>query len=134
MMMYKYIYFCFILSLCLGSCQQSSTSKQSTLNNISVQVVNAIQKTSNSPYTIIDVRTPDEYADGHIDQALNIDVKSDQFADEVKKLNPSKKYILYCRSGKRSSKAYGIMTDLNFENLYNMEGGYLKYKDEILNN
>ena len=134
MMMYKYIYFCFILSLCLESCQQSSTSKQSTLNNISVQEVNAIQKASNSPYTIIDVRTPDEYADGHIDQALNIDVKSDQFADEVKKLNPSKKYILYCKSGKRSAKAYGIMTDLNFENLYNMEGGYLKYKDEILNN
>ena len=134
MMMYKYMYFFSILSLCFGSCQQSSSSKQSSLNNISVQEVYAIQKTSNNPFTIIDVRTSEEFAEGHLDQALNIDVKSDQFSTEVEKLNPSKKYILYCRSGKRSSKAYGIMTDLNFENLYNMEGGYLKYKDDILNN
>ena len=123
-MMSKYLFFNFMLSLLLGSCQQSSTDKQSAINSISVQEVHAIQKTSNSPYTIIDVRTPDEFADGHINKALNIDVKSDQFADEVKKLNPSKKYILYCRSGKRSSKAYGIMTNLKFENLHNMEGGY----------
>ena len=123
-----------MLSLLLVSCQQSSTSKQSSLNNISVQKVYTIQKTSNNPFTIIDVRTSEEFAEGHIDNALNIDVKSDQFTDEVKKLNPSKKYILYCRSGKRSAKAYGIMTDLNFESLYNMEGGYLRYQEDILNN
>ncbi len=128
MKIYNLLSICCALVLFMTSCEQSTT------NDISVKEVHTIQQTSNSPYTIIDVRTPDEFVGGHISGALNVDVKSDQFEDEIKKLNPSDKYIIYCRSGKRSARAYNIMEKLNFENLYNMEGGYLKYQDEILNN
>ena len=73
----------------------------------------------------LDVRTPEEYAEGHIEGALNIDVLNDTFEDKACATLPKDKTIaLYCRSGKRSKKAAGILTAKGFQ-VVELNTGYL---------
>lgn len=78
---------------------------------------------------LLDVRTPGEVAEGIIPGALHIDVKNSNFKVEVDKLDKSKTYMVYCRSGGRSKTASDIMVDLGFENVNNVLGGYSGYMD-----
>lgn len=71
---------------------------------------------------IIDVRTVAEYQTGHAQNSLNIDFYSPNFLDEVKKLDMSKSYQLYCRSGNRSGQAEGIMKQMGFSDVVNVGG------------
>ena len=72
---------------------------------------------------VLDVRTPAEYQTGHLSQARNLDVSSYDFAQQVAKLDTAKTYVLYCRSGTRSSKAANIMYQQGFHRVVN-GGGY----------
>jgi phage shock protein E len=72
---------------------------------------------------VLDVRTPVEFMAGHLAQARNLNVSSDDFAQQVTQLDTSKTYVVYCRSGKRSSKAADIMYQKGFHHVVN-GGGY----------
>ena len=74
---------------------------------------------------ILDVRTAKEFADGHVAGAVNIDVNQADFAQKIDQLDRSKTYIVYCRSGRRSSKAVSIMAAKGFKNLYNVSDGFV---------
>ena len=78
---------------------------------------------NNTRLIILDVRTPDEFAEGHIANATNIDVNAGDFAQKISKLDKTKKYIVYCRSGHRSAKAAEIMKNQSFKTIYNLDGG-----------
>lgn len=80
---------------------------------------------ADSNIAILDVRTAKEFADGHVAGAVNIDVNQTDFAQKIDQLDRSKTYIVYCRSGRRSSKAVGIMATKGFKNLYNVSDGFL---------
>ena len=81
---------------------------------------------------ILDVRTEDEVADGIIPNATNIDIYLGQgFLDELEKLDKSKNYYVYCRSGNRSGQACAIMNSIGFENTYNLEGGFMNWEGEV---
>lgn len=78
---------------------------------------------------LIDVRTPDEYAEGHIASAVNIDVYSETFLDDVKAAYPADKPLaVYCRSGKRSASAAKKLADAGYT-VYNLKGGYLAWTE-----
>ncbi len=100
------------------------TSNTQKLENITVSQVKEMM--NNQKYTIIDVRTPEETALGKISNtALEINVlNKDIFMQEIAKLDKSKPYIIYCRSGSRSKSACQIMQQEGFSHLYNMLGGY----------
>jgi rhodanese-related sulfurtransferase len=68
---------------------------------------------------IIDVRTPDEFAGGHLEGALNIDVQSGDFAAEISQLDPAGDYFVYCRSGNRSGQAISQMSNMGFSSMTN---------------
>jgi phage shock protein E len=72
---------------------------------------------------VLDVRTPVEFMTGHLAQAHNLNVSNDDFAQQVTQLDTSKTYVVYCRSGKRSSKAADIMYQHGFRHVVN-GGGY----------
>jgi len=59
--------------------------------------------------TVIDVRTPEEYADGHIEGAVLVDVQASTFDEDIAGLDPKASYVVYCRSGNRSAQAAGRM-------------------------
>jgi len=92
-----------------------------------------IQENQDNPeFVIIDVRTPNEFAEGHIENAINVDFRSETFRDELSKLDKSKIYFIYCRIGGRSGSALNIMKELNFREAYNMLGGINVWKSEGL--
>ncbi len=68
---------------------------------------------------VIDVRTPAEFAGGHLEGAVNIDVQSPDFDALVTQLDPAGNYYVYCRSGNRSAQAIDRMTALGFTDLTN---------------
>ncbi|MDO6492752.1 MAG: rhodanese-like domain-containing protein [Cellulophaga sp.] len=81
---------------------------------------------------ILDVRTEDEIAEGIIPNAVNIDIyKGQGFIDELEKLDKTKTYYVYCRSGNRSGQACAIMNSIGFENAYNLEGGFMNWEGEV---
>jgi phage shock protein E len=71
---------------------------------------------------VIDVRTPDEFAAGHLERAINIDVEGADFAGAVSSLDKAGTYVLYCHSGRRAGIALDTMTGLGFKNLTNAGG------------
>jgi phage shock protein E len=73
--------------------------------------------------TILDVRTPGEYDDGHIKGAKLINFYADDFAKQVGKLDKKKEYLVTCRSGGRSARACQMMTKLGFTKLYDLSTG-----------
>lgn len=80
---------------------------------------------------ILDVRTDSEVAEGMIEGAIQIDYRGENFRDEVAKLDTSKTYVVYCRSGGRSSAASKMMTEeLGFSKVNNLLGGYSEYSSE----
>jgi rhodanese-related sulfurtransferase len=81
---------------------------------------------------ILDVRTEGEFIEGFIPNAKNIDIyKGQGFLDEVEKLDKSKNYYVYCRSGARSAQACALMNQQGFENAYNLMGGIIDWEGEI---
>lgn len=82
-----------------------------------------------SDVVLLDVRTADEYNDGHIPNAINIDVKKESFIEEAKSTLPADKTIaVYCRSGKRSANAAGMLAKEGYK-VVNLEGGIMAWKD-----
>lgn len=69
---------------------------------------------------IIDVRTPEEFAGGHLDGAVNINLQSGVFEQEIAELPLDGEYLVYCRSGNRSAQAISIMQGLGFTDLTNL--------------
>ncbi len=90
------------------------------------------QITKDSNAVILDVRTEEEVEDGFIPNMLNIDIRMGQgFLDEIAKLDTSKNYYVYCRSGARSAQACTLMNQMGFSNTYNLIGGFMNWDGEI---
>ncbi|WP_374166539.1 rhodanese-like domain-containing protein [Arcticibacter sp. MXS-1] len=78
---------------------------------------------SKQEHTLLDARTPAEFAKGHIAGAVNINVKDSTFSAQIKTLDKSKPVYVYCRSGVRSAKAAEVLKNEGFAQIYNLKGG-----------
>lgn len=95
-------------------------------NNGSIMNMNAKDfsaKTQQAGVVVLDVRTPGEFSQGHIQGAMNIDVESSTFNSEMAKLDKTKSYAVYCHSGNRSGVATKAMAKAGFKHLFNLENG-----------
>ena len=77
---------------------------------------------------LIDVRTPGEYEEGHLKSAANIDFNSVNFKERVSKLKKNSPVLIYCLSGGRSSSATREMEEMGFTEIYNLDGGIIKWR------
>jgi rhodanese-related sulfurtransferase len=77
----------------------------------------------NPDFIILDVRTPEEFATGHIAGAVNLDYHSENFNEAVNLLNKNKSYLVYCQKGTRSGYTIDMMAVLHFGEVFNMLGG-----------
>lgn len=128
--MKKLLFLTSFLLVGLMSCQ--SQNEEKPMNNsdqadpgfqeINVSEFNS--KMSDADVVILDVRTPEETAEGKIEGAMELNFYDEDFAAEVAKLDKDKTYLVYCRSGKRSFKACTIMAEQGFPKLYSLDGGY----------
>jgi len=77
----------------------------------------------------MDVRTGEEYAGGHLQEATNLDYKAPDFATQLSTLDKTKPYLVYCAVGGRSSKASKLMHEMGFINVYNASEGFNALKE-----
>lgn len=76
----------------------------------------------NTGFVVLDIRTPQEFQDGHIEGAVNIDYRSPTFGADLDRLDKTKTYFVYCRIGRRSTEAIGIMLQKGFTSIYRTPG------------
>lgn len=81
---------------------------------------------------LIDVRTAEEFAQGHLEGAQNVDIKGARFNAEMAHLDKSKPVFVYCLGGGRSAKATETLKELGFQHVYDLKGGILAWKNENL--
>lgn len=82
------------------------------------------QRMKESGVVILDVRTPEEFSQGHIQNAINIDFNNQtEFDTSLNSLDKTKTYLIYCRSGNRSGQAMKLMEAKGFTNIINLDGG-----------
>jgi rhodanese-related sulfurtransferase len=106
--------------LLLAGCSSGSSAIDQSVSEFSSKVTEAGVIT-------LDVRTPGEFNEGHIEGALLVDFESGNFENEIAALDKTKTYAVYCRSGSRSGQAVKIMSDAGFTNLYNLNGGVIDW-------
>jgi rhodanese-related sulfurtransferase len=88
-----------------------------------------IKKNRRNPnFVILDIRTPQEFQDGHIEGAVNVDYYSPTFVAYLEKLDKAKTYFVYCRVGRRSANAIGTMTQKGFENIFRTSGDIVAWR------
>jgi len=118
----------FVLILMTGlvnGCAGQIETPNQILKDVGVQeAFELIQSNQgNADFIIIDIRTPEEFNEGYIENAINIDFYSETFKQDLDKLDKNKTYFIYCRSGNRSGRAMPIMKDLGFKEVYNLSAG-----------
>ena len=111
--------------LLLAGCSTSPSAMDLSVSEFSSKVTEAGVIT-------LDVRTPGEFNEGHIEGAQLIDFQSGNFENEIATLDKSKTYAVYCRSGNRSGQAVKVMSDAGFANLYNLNGGVVDWSNSGL--
>lgn len=116
--------FSFLIALLIITLSCNSQNAANELN--AVEFKQQIKSTNNA--FVLDVRTPGEFAEGFIENAVNINVNSAQFKDEIAKLDKNKTYFVYCLSGKRSASAASYMKSVGFKDVINLKGGILAWQ------
>ena len=118
-------------ALLISGCIDTKTTVQIVKDISVIEAYSLIQKNKDSEdFVIIDVRTPEEFANEHIENAINLDYYSEDFRDELDTLDKERTYLIYCRSGKRSGNALKIMKELGLKKVFNMLGGIIQWKAE----
>lgn len=76
---------------------------------------------------LLDVRTPGEFASGHLRNARNLDIRDPEFEKKIAQLDPKRPLVVYCLAGSRSAKAAEILSKAGFKQIYDVQGGFVKW-------
>ena len=107
-----------LLLFSMTSCLKTKTEGVMVLNPESFE-----QKMNDDDIQLVDVRTPEEFAEGHIANAVNININGDSFDAEITKLDKNKPVMVYCKMGGRSAKAAASLREKGFKNISDLDGG-----------
>lgn len=132
----KYLFFVLLL-LPFSSCSTDSnaqknkpateTSSDAATDGV-IEVAEFAEKIKQSPEAqLIDVRTAEEFAAGHLPGARNWDYLDGTLTEQIKTLDQSKPVFVYCKSGGRSGKSYQQLKKAGFVSVYDLKGGYTKW-------
>ena len=111
-----------VLMIAVNFSAQAQTVKRLDPQNFDKKL-----KDSKNP-VLVDVRTPGEYAQGHLATAVLIDIYSDDFKSRVSKLDKSKPVFVYCKAGSRSSSAANELSEMGFKEIYDLSGGIIAWQ------
>ena len=117
-----------VLSFLVAACQQSANNGKSVNEKVSIEQFEKLMA-EKSNAIILDVRTPEEFAAGHVKGAVNLNIHDAAFKSGLAKLDKSKPVFVYCKSGSRSADATAQMKDMGFGEVYNFGGGMLAWSN-----
>ena len=120
------IFLCSLFSIGTTSCKESSFKGE--IKIVSPKVVQTLL--IQDSIQLVDVRTLEEFKQGYIEGAQNIDYLSDTFDLDIQNLDKTKPVILYCKSGGRSAKSSKKLLNVGFIEIYDLEGGITRWKEE----
>ena len=124
--MKNYLIISFVsFAILFHSCTNGQTGKSQT-NYSATEFAEKIKELPSAP--IVDVRTPDEFAKGHLQNAKNIDWNGADFSKQTALLDKSKPVFIYCFSGRRSAAAASQMRSEGFKEVYELNGGMMKWR------
>lgn len=112
-----------IISFIIFSCNAQNAKDVKTIE--AKDFAEKIAETPNAQ--ILDVRTPEEFSGSHLDNAININWLGNSFVTDVEKIDKTKPVFVYCKSGGRSQNAVNKLEELGFKNIYQLQGGILKW-------
>ncbi|MEN7343076.1 MAG: rhodanese-like domain-containing protein [Pseudomonadota bacterium] len=112
-----------VLTLLLSSCHSSDAELHSTTVRVVEPAEASAVITEDETIVILDIRTPAEFADAHIENAVNIDFSQSDFATKVMALDKQKTYLVYCRSGRRSTLAMETFEDAMLTQVLHLADG-----------
>jgi len=112
----------------------TGTARGETTRNMGPGEAQALirENAGNKDFVVLDVRTPGEFAKGHIEGAVLVDYRSPAFREEIAGQDRAKTYLVYCRTGNRSVGAMNVMKELGFRNYYHLEGGIKRWQEDGL--
>jgi rhodanese-related sulfurtransferase len=113
--------------LIIGINSFAQTVQKDSIQVISIQEFEKMSTKKKS--LLVDVRTPEEVAEGHLAGSVNINFLSENFAQEIGQLNKKKTYLLYCKSGNRTRKAADLMQKAGFKHVYMLDGGITAWNE-----
>lgn len=120
------LFICMCLWVVMASC-----TGHSDIKNITPEECDALLKQQD--VQLVDVRTEQEYGNGHLKEAILINIQGQDFTTKAtQQLDKQKPVIIYCRSGRRSMQAAQILVNEGFDTVYNMKGGILAWQAEGL--
>ncbi|SDH69460.1 thioredoxin [Chryseobacterium taeanense] len=126
--MYKNIIVVFFLIVLTGCSKAQNGKNESSLP--ATEFSKKLDQTKDAQ--LVDVRTPGEFRNGHLKNAMNIDWNADDFTEKAKVLDKEKPVFLYCMSGPRSTAAAAKLQEMGFKNVYEMQGGMMKWRNANL--
>jgi rhodanese-related sulfurtransferase len=106
---------------------ESSDGAIEGIATISVQDAAALTEAPPADLVVLDVRTPEEFSEGHLDGAVLVDFYDADFAEQLAGLDPDVPYLVYCRSGNRSGQTLAIMDELGFNSAVDVDGGIVAW-------
>ena len=116
------------ISVSLASCQNQPSRSITKQINVTISVDEFDKKLNETKNVqLVDVRTPEEYAEGHLKGSVNYNLNADDFDKNLSKLDKSKPVMVYCLAGGRSGEAAEKMKEKGFTEVYNMKGGMMKW-------
>jgi rhodanese-related sulfurtransferase len=118
---------CLFVFLLFGVSSFAQTPEKDSINVISIEKFEKMAAKNKN--MVIDVRTPEEVAEGHLTGSLNINFLGENFAQEIESLDKKKTYLLYCRTGNKSRKAADLMEKAGFKHVYMLEGGITAWNE-----
>ena len=122
-----FVFATLLIMSCSDAQNKTESKAEKLVSNQTIEVVDAQsfqKKLNNDSIQILDVRTPDEFSEGTIKGAINIDFYESNFKNELSKLDKGKTVLIFCRSGGRSGKASKMLEELGFNTVYDLKGGY----------
>jgi len=132
-MIIKKSHFLFIslLWISLVSCGQKQKEGSVDQDGSKISLISASELNKvNKDILLIDVRTPEEYASGHLENSVNIDYKADNFKELIAELDTNQDVYVYCKVGGRSNNSAKMMKKMGFKKIYDLEGGILQWEKE----
>jgi len=123
-----------LLWIGLVSCGKNANDK--SVDQDSVSVITLISpedlNSANVNILLIDVRTPNEYASGHIQNSVNIDYRAENFKELIQELDKNQDVYVYCKVGGRSGSAAKMMEKMGFKKVYDLDGGISNWEKKDL--
>lgn len=129
----RYLGAALVAALLLAGCSKGAaptqpaagTAERKPMVTMTVQDLNKLLESGKKPL-IVDVRTPEEFAAGHIDGAKLVPLQT--LEDGIKSIAKDQEIRLICRSGNRSAQAYDILAGIGYKNLTNVTGGMIEWE------